>query len=154
VTIPAAKRWRQPHAREYPAAVGEIKTKASGADVTAFLNSIEAPRRRAEGLEIRELMERVTGQAARMWGPAIVGFGDRPYTNASGTNPWFVLGFSPRKASLTLYGLFGDEGAVDPLFADLGPHTTSTSCLYIKRLDAVDSEILEQLVRQAWDASA
>ena len=97
-------------------------------------------------------MERVTGQPARMWGPAIVGFGDREYTNSSGTNPWFVIGFSPRKASLTIYGLFGDEGPTHPLFESLGPHSTSASCLYIKRLDDVDHDVLESLTQQAWAA--
>ena len=128
-----------------------IKTRPTGADVTAFLDSVPDARRRAEGHAARDLFERVTGSPAEMWGPAIVGFGDRPYTNSSGTHDWFVLGFSPRKAALTLYGVYDDYGPEDPLFAQLGPHTTGKSCLYLTNLAAVDADVLERLVRQAWE---
>lgn len=127
------------------------KTKPTDADVTAFLDAVPDARRRAEGHAIRELMERVTGEKPVMWGPTMVGFGSMPYTNTTGTNDWFILGFSPRKAALTIYGVYDDYGPVDPLFDDLGPHTTGKSCLYLKRLDAVDAEVLERLVRQAWE---
>lgn len=131
-----------------------LKTRPTGADVTAFLDSVPDERRRAEGHATRDLMERVTGAPAEMWGPAIVGFGDAPYTNASGTHDWFVLGFSPRKAALTVYGVYDDHGPEDPLFAQLGPHTTGKSCLYLKNLAAVDAGVLERLVRQAWDRAS
>jgi hypothetical protein len=127
-----------------------IATKPTDADVTAFLDAVPDERRRAEGHALRALMERVTGEKAVMWGPTMVGFGSMPYTNSSGTNEWFILGFSPRKAALTLYGVYDGYGATEPLFADLGPHETGKGCLYLKRLDAVDGGVLEQLVRKAW----
>ncbi len=127
-----------------------IVTKPTDADVTAFLEAVPNERRRAEGHAMRALMERVTGEKAVMWGPTMVGFGSMPYTNTSGTNDWFILGFSPRKPALTLYGVYDDYGPVEPLFADLGPHETGKSCLYLKRLDAVDGGVLKQLVRNAW----
>jgi len=129
--------------------MAEIKTTATGADVTAFLDAIESEQRRSEGHAVRELMERVTGAPATMWGSSIIGFGSRPYTNSSGTNDWFIVGFSPRKAQLTLYGLYHD--APDPLLDELGPHTTGKGCLYLKHLDAADLGVLERLVRQAWE---
>ena len=55
--------------------VGTIKTRPTGEDVTAFLESVPNERRRAEGLAVRALMERVTGAPATMWGPSMVGFG-------------------------------------------------------------------------------
>ena len=70
-----------------------IKTHPTDEDVTAFLDSVPAERRRAEGHALRSLFERVTGEAAAMWGPSMVGFGSRPYTNTLGTNEWFVVGF-------------------------------------------------------------
>lgn len=127
-----------------------IKTRPTGEDVTAFLDSVPDERRRAEGHATRALMERVTGAEAEMWGPSMVGFGSKPYTNTSGTNDWFIVGFSPRKASLTIYGVYDDYGPADPLFERLGPHTTGKGCLYLKRLDAVDAPTLEALVAQAW----
>ena len=127
-----------------------IATKPTDADVTAFLDAVPDERRRAEGHAMRELMERVTGEKPVMWGPTMVGFGSMPYTNSSGTNDWFVLGFSPRKAALTLYGVYDGYGAEEPLFAGLGPHETGKGCLYLKRLEAVDGGVLEQLVQKAW----
>ncbi|MGB3910973.1 MAG: DUF1801 domain-containing protein [Pseudolysinimonas sp.] len=127
-----------------------IATKPTDADVTAFLDAVPDERRRAEGHAMRALMERITGQKAVMWGPTMVGFGSMPYTNTTGTNDWFILGFSPRKAALTLYGVYDGYGPNEPLFDDLGPHETGKGCLYLKRLDAVDGAVLEQLVRQAW----
>jgi hypothetical protein len=131
--------------------MAEIKTKPTGVDVTAFLDSVEGERRRAEGHALRELMERVTGEPATMWGPSMVGFGVAPYTTTTGTHEIFVVGFSPRKAALTLYGLHNESDPPDPLLEQLGPHTTSTACLYVKRLDAVNTAVLEQLVRQGWE---
>lgn len=126
-------------------------TVPTDADVTAFLDAVPDERRRAEGHAMRELMERVSGEPAVMWGGSIVGFGSRPYTTTSGTSDWLVLGFSPRKGALTLYGVIDDDARADPLLARLGPHTTGKSCLYLKRLDAVDSGVLEQLVRSGWE---
>ena len=128
----------------------KIKTHATDADVTAFLNAVESERRRAEGHAMRALMERVSGEPAVMWGPTMVGFGSVPYTNTLGTNDWFIMGFSPRKAALTIYGIHNGYEQPDPLLDELGPHTTGKSCVYVKRLDALDATVLEQLVVKAW----
>jgi hypothetical protein len=126
-------------------------TQPTDADVTAFLDAVPDERRRAEGHAMRALMERVTGEPAVMWGTAIVGFGSRPYTSTSGTSDFMVIGFSPRKGALTLYGVYDDDRPDEPLFADLGPHETGKGCLYLKRLDAVDDRVLERLISQAWE---
>lgn len=128
-----------------------IKTHRTGNDVNAFLDSVAAERRRAEGHALRSLFERVTGEPAAMWGTSMVGFGSKPSTTTSGTNEWFVVGFSPRKEALTIYGLHNGDDAPDPLLAALGPHTTGKSCVYVKRLDQIDQNVLEQLVRKAWE---
>jgi hypothetical protein len=130
--------------------MAEIKTQPTEADVTAFLDAVPDPRRRAEGHELRALMHGITGDQARMWGPTMVGFGSSAYTNTTGTHDWFVLGFSPRKAALTLYGVHDGYGDPDPLLERLGPHTTGKGCLYLRRLDAIDRDVLTALVSQAW----
>jgi len=132
-------------------AMAEVKTRATDADVSQFLDSVADERRRGEGHELRALMEGITGQPARMWGPSMVGFGEQPYSTTSTTYDIFVVGFSPRKGALTLYGLQDDEATDDSLLARLGPHTTGKSCLYLKRLADVDHEVLGRLVRDAWD---
>ena len=102
---------------------------------------------------LRDLMERVTHEPAVMWGPTMVGFGSSSYTNTLGTYDWFDVGFSPRKPAMTIYGIHNGYEPVNPLLAELGPHTTGTSCLYIKRLDASDLTVLERLISDAWKAS-
>ena len=128
----------------------QIKTRPTLGDATAFLDSVESDRRRAEGHAVRALMERITGAPATMWGPSLVGFGSKPYTSTTGTNDWFIVGFSPGKAALTIYGIYDGYGPPDPLFEQLGPHTTGKGCVYIKRLVAIDVGVLERLVRQSW----
>ena len=133
--------------------VATIKTKPTGEDVSVFLDSVPDERRRAEGRALRSLFERVTGEPGAMWGPSMVGFGRQPYTNTMGTNEWFVVGFSPRKTALTIYGIHDGYKEPDPLLAELGPHTTGKSCVYVKRLDQIDQGVLEQLVRKAWESA-
>ena len=130
------------------------KTRATDDDVDAFIDSVADDRRRADAHELRALFERVTGAKATMWGSAIIGFGSRPHTNTTGTNDWFVVGFSPRKAASTIYGVWDESAPPDPLMDELGPHTTGKGCLYVKSLAAVDGGVLERLVRQAWDADS
>ena len=132
--------------------VATIKTRPTDEDVTRFLDAVPDRRRRADGHELRTLFEGVTGEGAVMWGASIVGFGSRPYTNTSGTNDWFVVGFSPRKTALTIYGVVDGDSSEPELIKALGPATTGKSCLYIKRLDQIDRGALERLVRTAWSA--
>jgi hypothetical protein len=131
--------------------MGTIKTKATDEDVTRFLGSVPDERRRADGHAMRELMHRVTGAPATMWGPSIVGFGTQSYTNTTGTNDWFVVGFSPRKNAMTVYGIHDGYGPKDPLLAELGPHTTGKGCLYIKKLSEIDETVLQRMIRNAWE---
>ena len=96
-------------------------------------------------------MEDVTGAEATMWGDSIVGFGSYHYTYASGReNDWFLVGFAPRKRSLTLYIMSGFD-AYDELLGRLGKHSTGKSCLYINKLTDVDTAVLRDLVQQSVD---
>ena len=94
-------------------------------------------------------MKEVTGSRPKMWGDSIVGFGSCHYKYASGREgDWFVAGFSPRKANLTLYIMAGFSRYKE-LLAKLGRHKTGKSCLYIKRLADIDLAILRQLVEDS-----
>lgn len=96
-----------------------------------------------------ELMKDVTGDEPAMWGDSIVGFGSYTYKYASGRQgDWFLTGFSPRKQSLTLYIMSGfDE--YESLLSKLGRYSTGKSCLYIKKLEDVDQEVLRELVQKS-----
>lgn len=130
--------------------MAKISTREHDGDVDALLQSVPDERRRGDALAALALFERVTGVKAKMWGASMVGFGSQPYTNTTGTNDWPVVAFSPRKAALTIYGIYDGYGPEEPLFADLGPHTTGEGCVYIKRLDDIDTSVLDELVAGAW----
>lgn len=130
-------------------------TQPTDASVEAFLATVDDPRRREDAVAVTALMRRVTGVEPVMWGPSMIGFGQRHYAYESGRQgDIFVVGLSPRKGALTLYGIHDGYAAPDPLLDALGPHTLGKSCVYVKRLSALDDEVLERLVRRAWERRA
>lgn len=126
------------------------KTRATGASVGEFLSAVEHPVRRRDGYRLLTMMADATGQPAEMWGPTIVGYGRYHYKYATGREgDASAVGFSPRKASLSLYGLsYGPESA--GLLARLGKHKTGAGCLYINKLDDVDEAVLTELIRNGY----
>jgi hypothetical protein len=130
------------------------QTQPTDADPRAYLESVPNERRRRDALALLDLMQDVTSAPAVMWGPSMVGFGSYHYTYASGRDgDWFVVGFSPRAAALTVYGIHHDSAYGQPAdLGRLGPHTTGKGCVYIKDLSLVDRDELVRLVRDAWDA--
>lgn len=127
--------------------MAEPRTRPTGASVSGFIDGVESERKREDSRMLVAMMERLTGEKAVMWGPSIIGFGT--YTNP--TKPpadWPMIGFSPRKASLTLY-LAADAEGYDALIARLGKHSTSKACLYIKKLADIDLDVLEEMVSKS-----
>ena len=125
------------------------KTSQNEGDVNAFLDAVENPRRRADARQLLDLMQTVTGEPPKMWGPSIVGFGKYHFRYASGREgDSLVVGFSPRKQNLVIYIMpgFSDYGE---LLGKLGKFRTGRSCLYVNKLDDVDLQLLEQLVRES-----
>ncbi|HEY4425283.1 MAG TPA: DUF1801 domain-containing protein [Pyrinomonadaceae bacterium] len=127
--------------------MAELKTKPTNQSVKEFLNQISEPERRADCFEVAKIMEEITGEKPKMWGPSIVGFGSYHYKYASGREgDWPVTGFSPRKKDLTLYLMMGFAKHAD-LMEKLGKHSGSKSCLYIKRLSDVHIPTLKKLIK-------
>lgn len=134
--------------------MAELKTKANDGDVEAFLETVADDQRRADALELCALMAKVTGEPPVMWGSAIVGFGHDRLVYASGREvDWMSIGFSPRKAALTLY-LTCDIDELAAELADLGKFTHGKGCLYIKKLSDVDRQALGKLLKVAYANSA
>ena len=128
----------------------ELKTKATAVSAETFLAGVPNETRRADGQAVCALMAKVTGEAAAMWGPSIVGFGRYSYTYASGhSGEMCRIGFSPRSTSLVLYGVASAKGQA-PLLARLGKHKLGKGCLYINRLADVDEAVLGELIARAW----
>ena len=129
--------------------MAELKTQPTGASVSAFLNAIEDADRRRDCKAIAKLMEKVTKSKPRMFGPSIVGFGEYRYMSAGKrVQDWFLAGFSPRKANLTLYIMGGFKRRPD-LMKRLGKVKTGGSCLYIKNLSDVDEKVLASIIEDS-----
>lgn len=126
--------------------MAELKTKATGASVSAFINAIEDDERRKDCKAIAALMQKATKSRPKMWGTSIVGFGDFEYVNsAKQTNAWFQCGFSPRKAALTLY-LMGGYPKDAASLKKVGKVKTGGGCLYIKSLGDVSVAALRSMI--------
>lgn len=122
------------------------KTQATAAPVESFLASLTPEGRRADAMALSDLMARVCGEPARMWGPSIVGFGVRRYRYESGREGEICkVGFSPRKQAIALYVVGTAED--NPMVAALGKVTTGKSCVYVKSLADIDLGRLEALIR-------
>jgi hypothetical protein len=125
------------------------KTKPTGKSVRAFIDAIPDEKKRRDSRAILAMMKKAAGATPKMWGPGIVGFGSYHYKYASGREgDWPLTGFSPRKQALTLYIMPGFK-RYDALLAKLGKFKTRKACLYIKRLEDVDTKVLETLITQS-----
>ncbi|GAA4679329.1 hypothetical protein GCM10023197_39530 [Gordonia humi] len=125
-------------------------TRRTDASVEDFIAAVPNARRRDDTVAAVRLIRDTIGEDPSMWGPSIIGFGDRPYRTADGReHEWFAVGLSPRRQALTLYGLTAD-GSNGDLLDGLGPHTTGKGCLYIARLADVDASVLTELIARAW----
>lgn len=115
--------------------------------VTDFIAAVDHPTRRADALTLAPLFEKITGWQPRMWGPTIIGYGRYQYVYASGrTGESLATGFSPRKASLSIYIMPGYQD-YSSILARLGKHKIGKSCLYVNTLADIDLRVLEELIR-------
>jgi hypothetical protein len=132
-------------------AARELKTKQTDTSVEDFLDGIENEERRTDAYRLLGMYKRITGEEPKMWGPSIIGFGHHVYKYPDDREmDWMVAAFSPRKANLTLY-VINDSPKQPGLLAQLGKHTTSKACLYIKRLSDIDETVLEKLIKDSVD---
>ena len=126
----------------------KAKTVATSADPIAFIDKVQSETKRKDSHELVAMMQSITGEPPKMWGPTIVGFGSYRYTYASGqSGEMCITGFSPRSGALVVYLGPGLEN--DTLMAKLGKHKRSKGCLYINKLDDVDRGVLRKLVEHS-----
>ena len=127
--------------------MAELKTKKTNLSVEAFLKKIKEPQKQKDAFALVDLMEKATKAKAKMWGTAIIGFGDKQLVYESGrTLDWFVMGFSPRKQNLALY----IHGAVEErsgLLKSLGKHKTGKGCLYVQTLQELEIATLKKIIK-------
>lgn len=127
--------------------LAEIKTKPTASSVEGFIDSVADEQKRKDSYIILNMMKKATGEKPKMWGSSIIGFGELRYKSpATGREvDWFNIGFSPRKANLSLH-LTVDIKKHAEVLEKLGKHKTGAGCLYINKLADVDLEVLENLI--------
>lgn len=132
--------------------MAENKTKPTNFSVDAYINGIEEDGRRKDCKRLVQLIKEVSGEAPKMWGAGIVGFGNYHYRYQSGRQgdaP--LIGFSSRKSDITLYLMLGCAD-FEPILSRLGKHKTGKGCLYLKRLADVDEVVLGELIGSCMEA--
>ena len=130
--------------------VAEIKTKPTAISVDSFIKSIPDEQQRKDSEVILKMMEKATKEKPKMWGSSMIGFGDVRYKSPRTGREvdWFKMGFSPRKANLSLHLVIDMKKYADEL-KKLGKHKTGVGCLYINKLSDVDSKVLEKMIALA-----
>ncbi len=126
----------------------EIKTKPTAASVTDFINKIDDEQKRKDSFVLLEMMKEATGEEPVLWSSSIIGFGNKRYKSAATGREvdWLRIGFSPRKANLSLYiSVNIEEHAAD--LEKLGKHKTGVGCLYINKLSDVDMDVLKGMIK-------
>ena len=130
-------------------AKAKLKTEQSQASALDFINSLDNDQKRLDSTAILELMQEVSGEAAKMWGGSIIGFGNVSLKYESGRElDWFKIGFSPRKQNLALYGLLILKEQ-EAILQKLGKHSTGKGCLYINSLEDIDKTVLKKIIELA-----
>ena len=130
--------------------LAQIKTKETSASVEDFINSVKDEAKRKDSFTILKMMQKASKEKPKMWGSSMIGFGNKIYKSpATGREvEWFKIGFSPRKANISLYLVLDIKKFAADL-KKLGKHKTGVGCLYINKLDDVDVKVLEKLINTA-----
>src|ERR1700761_8160626 len=126
-----------------------IKNKRNRSSVIEFIESVDHPKKREDAYKLLDLFTETTGFEAKMWGPSIIGFGSYHYKYESGhEGDAPLVGFSPRKAKISLYFATGDTKR-DELLKNFGKHTSGKACVYINKVADINEEVLKELIHQS-----
>lgn len=127
----------------------ELKTKETENSVIEFIEAVDNPKKREDAYKLLDIFTETSGFPAKMWGPSIIGFGSYHYkyeTGHEGDAP--LVGFSPRKAKISLYFATGDKKR-EELLETFGKHTSGKACVYINKVSDIDEDVLKDLINQS-----
>jgi hypothetical protein len=126
--------------------LAEIKTKPTSVSAEEFIAALPDEQKRRDSLVLLELMKSASGEEPVLWSNSIIGFGLKRYESpASGRQvDWFLIGFAPRKANLTVYLI--DLSRHDAALQKLGKFKTGGGCLYLNKLADIDLEVLRSMI--------
>lgn len=127
----------------------EPKTKETNHDVIEFIEKVDSPKKRLDAYTLLQIFEQTSGYEPKMWGPSIIGFGAYHYKYATGhEGDAPLVGFSPRKAKISLYFATGDTTR-DTILKRFGKHTSGKACVYINKVEDIDVDVLKELITQS-----
>jgi hypothetical protein len=127
----------------------ELKTKENDNSVIEFIENVDSPKKRDDAYRLLDIFTETTGYPAKMWGPSIIGFGSYHYKYDSGhEGDAPLVGFSPRKAKISLYFATGDTER-ETLLQEFGKHTSGKACVYINKVADIDVDVLKALINQS-----
>lgn len=129
--------------------MGEIKTKQNNANVHDFIRTFaNTEQKQKDSFELLRLMQEITGHEPKMWGSSIIGFGSYHYKSEKSRQEgdWPLVGFSPRKAAISLY-IYSGGSEQDELLKDLGKYKMGKSCIYVRKLSDIDQAILKKIIK-------
>jgi hypothetical protein len=127
----------------------ELKTKETDSSVIEFIENVDNVKKREDAYQLLDIFTETTGFEAKMWGPSIIGFGSYHYKYDSGhEGDAPLVGFSPRKAKISLYFAPG-ETKREELLKVFGKHTTGKACVYINKVADIDTDVLKELIHQS-----
>lgn len=132
--------------------LAEIKTKPTAANVEDFINAVDNEQKRNDSFVLLDMMKEISGEEPTLWGGSIIGFGNKRYKSPTSGREvdWFLIGFSPRKANLSLYLTVSMNSYDAATLEKLGKHKTGGGCLYINKLEDVDNIVLRELTQTAF----
>jgi hypothetical protein len=127
----------------------ELKTKENDRSVIEFIENVDNPKKREDAYKLLDIFSETSGFEAKMWGPSIIGFGSYHYKYDSGhEGDAPLVGFSPRKAKISLYFATGDKKR-EELLKDFGKYTSGKACVYINKVADIDVDVLRKLIQQS-----
>lgn len=127
-----------------------LKTKQTVLDVNEFINSFaDTEQKRKDSFVLLNLMKELTGAEPKMWGPSIIGFGSYHYKSEKSRQEgdWPLVGFSPRKAAISLY-VYTAAKEHEHLLVGLGKFKMGKACIYVKKLSDIDQDALKKIAKE------
>jgi hypothetical protein len=125
-----------------------VKTQQNDKSVIAYMNHFKEEDRYPDLLHLLDLMTKLSGKQAKMWGTQIIGFDSYKYKGKSTEGEWFKIGFAPRKSNISIYAISGFEKETE-LLTTLGKYKTGKGCMYVKRLSDIDIAVFEEFLKRS-----
>ena len=129
--------------------LAKVKTTETTSSVEDFLNALTDEQKRKDSFILLDLMKKLSGNEPKIWGSSIIGFGNNRFKSPTSGREvdWFKVGFSPRKANISIYLILHalDHSAS---LEKLGKHKTGMGCLYVKKLSDIQMEVLQEMIEK------